>query len=609
MHAASSSQAAEAQAPAPRDPRAYEMLDATRYACVGEMLRDALVQFKTHVAFTELDRRRVVHRLSYLDVKRAVDRLARRLEDAGIGAGDRVAIVMTNQARYPIAATAAFFRGAIVVPIDYKLTPKERESLLAHAKPRALVTEYPLFAPHAAGALEGVPLVLVSEAPEQARLGHAQRWGALDGSDVPGLTDAPPTFVPRAREDVATIVYSSGTGGAPKGCMLPHRAYLAQYSALTALFPLVAGDRYFSILPTNHAIDFMCGFLGPLCGGAMVVHQRTLRPEFLTATMKSERITHMAVVPLLLTAFERAIREKLDALPGWQRTAVDALMQVNERLTERRPNRLLSRTLLRPIHEAFGGELRVLFCGGAFVEQERAELFNRLGLPVAIGYGLTEASTVATVNDLRPFRGDSVGRAVEGVSLRIVDPDSSGVGEVQLHGPTLMLGYLDDPEQTRAAFTDDGWLRTGDLGYLDASHHLHLVGRSKNMIVTRGGKNVYPEDIEGAFASVACEELAVFAEGYLWQTRGELVGERLVVVARLKAGASDVDRRRFHEALHAANQRLADYKRVHALIVTDESFPRTASMKIKRGELAALLRAQYAQADVLHLGEPVEAVR
>ena len=597
---------------APRDARVYEMLDATRYTSVGAMLRDALVQFKTHLAFTELDRKRVVHRLTYLDVLRAVERLARRFEDAGIGAGDRVAIVMTNQARWPIAATAAFFRGAIVVPIDYKLTPPERQALLAHAKPKALVTEYPLFAPHAEGALSAIPLVLVSEVPANARLGHAQPWGALDGSDSDGGEAAPleaPTFVPRALDDVATIVYSSGTGGQPKGCLLPHRAYLAQYSALTSLFPLVVGDRYFSILPTNHAIDFMCGFLGPLCGGATVVHQRTLRPEFLLSTMKSQRITHMSVVPLILTAFERSIREKLDALPYWQRAAVDRLMKVNERLTEKRPNRLLSRALLRPIHDAFGGELRMLFCGGAFVEQERAEWFHRLGLPVAIGYGLTEASTVATVNDLRPFRGDSVGRAVSGVELRIVGADASGVGEVQLRGPTLMLGYLDDEEQTRAAFTEDGWLRTGDLGHLDASHHLHLVGRSKNMIVTRGGKNVYPEDLEGAFGGVACEELAVFAEGYLWQTRGELVGERLVVVARLKAGADAREQARFRDALLTANQRLADYKRVHALLLTDESFPRTASMKIKREVLAAGVRERHTTADVLAFSEPSETLR
>lgn len=602
----------QAHSAAPRDSRVYEMLDATRYTSVGAMLRDALVQFKTHVAFTELDRKRIVHRLTYLEVLRAVERLARRFEDAGIGAGDRVAIVMTNQARWPIAATAAFFRGAIVVPIDYKLTPAERQALLAHAKPKALVTEYPLFVPHAEGALSAIPLVLVSEVPANGRLGHAQPWGALDGSDSDGGEAASleaPTFVPRALEDVATIVYSSGTGGQPKGCLLPHRAYLAQYSALTSLFPLVVGDRYFSILPTNHAIDFMCGFLGPLCGGAMVVHQRTLRPEFLLSTMKSQRITHMSVVPLILTAFERSIREKLDALPGWQRAAVDRLMKVNERLTEKRPNRLLSRTLLRPIHDAFGGELRMLFCGGAFVEQERAEWFHRLGLPVAIGYGLTEASTVATVNDLRPFRGDSVGRAVSGVELRIVGADVSGVGEVQLRGPTLMLGYLDDEEQTRAAFTEDGWLRTGDLGHLDASHHLHLVGRSKNMIVTRGGKNVYPEDLEGAFGSVACEELAVFAEGYLWQTRGELVGERLVVVARLKSGADAREQARFRDALLTANQRLADYKRVHALLLTDESFPRTASMKIKREVLAAAVRERHTTADVLAFSEPSETLR
>jgi long-chain acyl-CoA synthetase len=594
----------------PRDPAAYRMLDATRYGSLGALLADALVQFQSEEALVEHDRRRVTHRLRFADVARAARRLARRLELAGIGADDRVAIVLTNQARWPIAATAAFLRGAVVVPLDYKLAPNEREALLAHARPKVLVTEYPLFAQHGAGALDGVPVVLVSDAPAHAALGRATRWGAIDedalGEERGGrgaggaLVPAP---VPRGRDDLATIVYSSGTGGAPKGCMLTHGAYLAQLDALVSLYPLSTGDRWFSILPTNHAIDFMCGFLGPFAGGATVVHQRTLRPEFLLATMRAERITHMAVVPLLLAAFERAIREKLEALPAWQRRTIDAAIAVNERLTERAPSRALSRRLLAPIHEAFGGSLRLMFCGGAYTEPERARFFYALGLPVAIGYGLTEACTVATVNDLRPFRDDTVGRAVPGVEVRVVDPDAHGVGEVWLRGPTLMKGYLDDPDQTAAALTADGWLRTGDLGWLDAAHHLHLVGRTKNMIVTRGGKNVYPEDVEGAFARLPCEELCVAAAHFLWPRRDDLVHEHLVAVVRLARDAGDRERRALFDALRLANQRLPDFKRVAGVLFVDEAFPRTASMKIKRGPLAAQIAREHGPSDVVRVGD------
>lgn len=563
------------------------MIDAVRYASLGELLRDAFVQFKSSTALIEIDRKRERARYSYGDASREAAKVAAYFERVGVGAGDRVAIALSNQSKYVLAAYAAFYRGAVVVPIDYKLTAKERLALLAHAKPKAIVTEMSL---HQSDVATAAPNVLLIDAPEGRDVGAAVRWEALDAPP------APPAFVPRAREDIATIVYSSGTGGTPKGCMLSHGAYLSQYTLLSKRYPMVEGDRYFSILPTNHAIDFMCGFIGPLAGGATVVHQRTLRPEFLVETMKSQRITHMAVVPMILAAFERAIREKLDALPPWKKLAFEAAANLNASLTEKAPRPEVSRKLLAQVHDAFGGELRFLFCGGAFVERERAEFFYRLGIPVAIGYGLTEACTVATVNDLKPFRGDSVGSAIDGVTVRIVDADAHGVGEVEVGGPTLMTGYLDEPELTAAAFTDDGFLRTGDLGYLDGAHHLRLLGRRKNMIVTEGGKNVYPEDIEAAFVDVPSEESCVFAANYVWPKQ-TMVGERLVVVARVKDGDGDA----YLRAIRAKNQRLSDYKRIDGVLFVQNEFPRTASMKVKREELARLLRSTAREEEVVAL--------
>ena len=179
------------------------------------------------------------------------------------------------------------------------------------------------------------------------------------------------------------------------------------------------GDRYFSVLPTNHAIDFMVGFVGPFTCGATVVHQRTLRPEMLRFTMQRYEVTHMAVVPLLLAAFERAVRERLDELPEWQRQGIDALLAVNRALTNRRPNHGLSSRLLAPLHAGFGGKLRLMFCGGAFTDRAVAERFVQLGIPVVIGYGLTEACTVVTLNGLFPPRADSVGDVMKGVEVRM----------------------------------------------------------------------------------------------------------------------------------------------------------------------------------------------
>lgn len=551
------------------------MIAADRYESLGELLRDALVQFKSETSHVEVDRKRETKRLRYLDFDREARPLIRALADRGVGPGDRVAIVMSNQWRWHLAAYAAFHRGAVLVPIDYKLTAKEQATLLAHCKPRAAFVDHSLAVPFDA---LSIPTVVVTGGPD--RLEH----GVSFEDFVASASTAAPPLERRSREDVACIVYSSGTGGAPKGCQLTHDNYLEQYTALRELFPLTAGDRYFSILPTNHAIDFMCGFVGPLCGGATVVHQRSLRPEFIRWTMRELEVTHMAIVPLILEAFERTMNEKLDEQTNAKRGLVEALSALNEKLTEREAMPELSRRLLAPVHDAFGGSLEYIFCGGAWVDPQRAEFFYRLGIPVVIGYGLTEACTVVTVNDLKPFRSDTVGKPVRGIELRIDTPNREGIGEVLVRGRTVMKGYLEDDEATEAVFVD-GWLRTGDLGAIDAAGHLRLVGRCKNMIVTAGGKNVYPEDVEAAFEGLAAKEIAVMASGYVWG--GALEREFLLAVARVEDG----DRDDFLKAFRFRNEKLAEHKRVHGVLFVGDEFPRTASMKVKRGELAKSLRA------------------
>jgi len=467
----------------------------------------------------------------------------------------------------------------VLVPIDYKLSESEQRALLKHADARALFTEKGYHQRFKETPVStGFVLIEGSDAEGSQSMG----WDAL--ADAPAL-GAP---VARTREDIACLVYSSGTGGRPKGCLLPHGAYLSQLGALMELYPLRPGHSVFSVLPTNHAIDFMVGFVGPFSCGAAVVHQRTLRSEFLLPTMKSERITHMALVPSLLAGMVRSIEERLDERPRWQASAVKLLSAVNEILTRDSPDAATSRRLLPGIHDALGGHLELLFCGGAFVDRAIAEKLYRWGLPVAIGYGLTECCTVATVNDMRPFRAESVGHAVKGVELQITNAGEGGVGEVLIRGATLMRGYHEEPELTAEALDADGWLHTGDLGCIDGSGHLHLMGRAKNMIVTAGGKNVYPEDVEGAFEGVAAEDLTVFASGYLWPGVHKLSDEILVAVVRAKKGTEPAA---LLEQIRVRNRRLPEHKRLGGVLLTKNEFPRTASLKVKRHELREQLES------------------
>jgi long-chain acyl-CoA synthetase len=563
------------------------MLDLSRLNSLGEALRDAVLTYKTNTALIEADRHREKERLSYSELRRKAEDFASTLEAGGLKAGDRCAMLLSNQSKWVIGGLGAFWAGATLVPLDYKLTAREQVDLLNHCRPQVLFTEYPVWRLLMKENLSGLERtrVIVSEAPEKADVGPARRYEQL----TPGKFE----LRSRERDDVACIVYSSGTGGAPKGCMLTHGNYLAQAEVLGRMFPMKEEDRYFSILPTNHAIDFMCGFIVPFLFGAAVVHQRTLRSEFLMPTMKEYGISHMALVPRILRALETKIDEQLDEREDWQRTLINRLSSLNDLATQKKPRHALSSRLLKPIHDKFGGKLRLIFAGGAFVERDNAEYFYRLGLPVVIGYGLTEAGTVITVNDLKPFRADSVGIPVAGTEVELRDTNDEGVGEVWVRGPTVMKGYLDAPELTAAAI-QDGWLKTGDLGAIDASGHLKLLGRAKNMIVTAGGKNVYPEDIESAFSELfdELEEFCVFAANFVWPS-GKLTGDALVLALRPK------DDRPLDEALldriRAVNKKLSEYKRLSGVVLAKAEFPRTASQKIKREELAKQLGKQAAR--------------
>ena len=558
------------------------MLDLRQYTCLGAALRDALDRFSSEVCLIEAERDREKVRLTYSDFKEIALPLARALEDADYDAGDRAAIIMTNQSKWLISAYAIFYAGGVLVPLDYKLTAAEHLQLLSHSKAKVLVVEYHLWrAIMLSPEFQNIKtsIVLVTEAPLGAELAGAFRWEDFKRKGAPD-------FVIRQKDDVACIVYSSGTGGRPKGCVLTHENYLEQCRALTAWYPFWPGVRYLSILPTNHAIDFMVGFIGPFVCGACVVHLRTLRPEFVRDAFVRYRITYVSLVPMIVKNLERGLRAKFDELPSWKRAYLDTMIGLNRLLTRRRPNVKLSRMLLSNVHRGFGGELLALITGGAFMEPSTMQFFYDLGLPVVNGYGLTEAGTALTLNDLKPFRADTVGKPLPGVELRILSPDAEGVGEVAARSKTVMSHYLDDPELTLETIVD-GWLLTGDLGRFEGGGHLQLFGRKKNMIVTEGGKNIYPEDIETVFDGLPVKEYAVFAANYIWPQK-ELGREMLILVLRLEQNQK-LDSKVVEE-ISARNRRLSDFKRVHGYLNWERDFPRTASMKIKRQVLAEEIR-------------------
>src|SRR5712691_11546678 len=326
------------------------MLDLAKYQSIGEALRDALDQFSREVCLIEADRDREKEHMTYREFKERAHSLAKALQDDGFSAGSRASIIMTNQSKWLISAYAIFYSGGVLVPLDYKLTPDEQWQLLKHSGATVLITEYliwrQLSASSGRAAATSVRTMLVTEAPANAVLAGAKRWEEFRGAGEP-------LFV-----------------------------------ALTAIYPFWPGVRYLSILPTNHAIDFMVGFFGPFTCGAAVVHLRTLRPEFVREAFPKYKITYVSLVPLVLKNLQKGLQARFDELPPGKRKVFNALVRINKALTKRLPRLGISRRLLKQVHEAFGGELRAIIVGGAFTEPQTLQFFYDLGIPVANGYGL-----------------------------------------------------------------------------------------------------------------------------------------------------------------------------------------------------------------------------
>ena len=570
------------------------MVNPARHSSLGGALEESFSQWSGEICLVESDRGRETARLTFDEVRTRSLAWASFLEAASFGADDRAAILLTNQSKWHIAACGILHRGGVLIPLDAKLSAIEQLELLAHCRPKVLVIEDHLW--RAMGNEQGahfIPEIVVVIGSRGAAESNVVLW-------EDARRDGAPKLVARARSDLACIVYSSGTAGRPKGCALTHENYLEQLAALLELHPFAPGVRYLSILPTNHAIDFMVGFLGPYLCGATVVHLRAIRPELVREAFVVHRITHVALVPSILKNLEIALRARIAALPVVQRSAF-ALAQRALRIVSRgRPNARLGRRWLRPIHEAFGGALEAIFIGGAPADPSALRFFHDLGIPVSNGYGLTEAGTAVTLDRNDPPEPETVGTPLPGVEIRIRNAGADGVGEIEVRSKTVMSRYLDDPELTRETIVD-GWLRTGDLGMLAPSGHLKIVGRRKNMIVTAGGKNVYPEDVERAFAGIPVQDACVIAAHVLSPpgTRDERL---LLVIGLGQSGGSVDDVRR---AARIRNHSLPEARRVRGMIVVRENFPRTASLKVKRDALVEHLRQTVdLEKDVVDLREP-----
>ncbi len=509
------------------------------------------------------------------------------LEREGVRPGERVGIQSENRPEWGLAYLAVIEAGGVAVPLDALLREQEVGEILAQSGARLCIVsarQRPVLERVRQERVPELRLVSLDECDD------LPSWPAAQQA-FPGEGPRPERAAP---EDLAVVLFTSGTTGQAKGVMLSHSNLLHNVEAIERVIPFGPADRLLSVLPLHHTFEFTAGFLTPMRGGASVAYARSLKSSELREDLQTAGATILLGVPLLYEKLLAAIRRGVADAPFGRRLLVRTLLGVVT-LASRLTGLRLGGPLLRPVRERAGlGRMRLFVSGAAALPRRVFWGFMNLGIPITEGYGLTECAPVVAANSTRPRPG-GVGHPVPGVEVRIDQPDADGDGEIVVRGPNVMLGYYGNPEAT-AEVLRDGWLLTGDLGRLLPDGRLRITGRVKNMIATAAGKKIYPEEVEMQLASCPYILEVVVVGGR--DARGEREAVHAHVFPDLqalgglaRAQGRDLDALFVEETLRrevdARCQLLAPYKRVKRVIVRRREFPKTTTGKIRRQGLGA----------------------
>jgi long-chain acyl-CoA synthetase len=501
--------------------------------------------------------------------------LARNLRAAGVSAGDRVLIVSENRPEYPIAETALLAIRAVPVPAYTTNTPDDHAHVLRDCGARVAIVSTAELA--ARVALAGPLDLLVTMEPFAAPGVPQIDFSTLIAGDAsPDDIAAEAALIP-ARA-LACLIYTSGTGGAPKGVMLSHRAILSNcrgaFQLLRQLGLLPEGETYLSYLPLSHSFEHTAGQFFMLGSGAEVVYARGV--EHLAADILTVRPTIMTMVPRVLEVIRGRILAQMAREPRWKQALFARALAIGTARAQRRPlglldqllDPVLERLVRRKVQARFGGRLRAAISGGARLEPAVGLFYLALGIKLLQGYGQTEAGPVIAANPPNAIRIETVGPALEGVKLRI-----AADGEILVQGDLVMDGYWGRPAETAEAIRD-GWLHTGDIGVLDRGGYLRITDRKKDMIVLSGGENVSPARIEGMLIAEPAIAQAV------------VVGEGQAGLSALVVAAEGFDETAVASAVSTVNMRLAVTERIrrHRVVpaFTVENGLLTPTQKIRR---------------------------
>src|SRR5256886_672514 len=551
------------------------------YRDLLEMFETTTKRHSTRVAM-RIERDGHQEQYTYADLRELATRAAAFFASQPIKSGDRLILFSHNAPEWGMTYFGVLKAGATCIPIDAESSTSEVVNFARAGEASGIVISAKLKDEHS-----DLRAKLNAAGLEQARL-----WTFDEVFELPDekVEDERIALLPQrvAGQSVASLIFTSGTTGRPKGVMLSHRNLTSMVAMLASVFEMDTGDGVLSVLQLHHTFEFTTGLLTPLSRGAQITYLPELSSEHLAKAIKNGHVTGMVAVPALWELLHRRIKNRLNDRGKWVGETADLLINFNAWLRDKTPLNF-GQLLFYPIHEGMGGRIRYFISGGSALNDKVQRDFQGLGFTILEGYGLTEASPVLTVTrpENRMLSG-TVGKSLLGVEIRIADPDPSGVGEVIARGPNVMLGYFGNEEATKQTLVDR-WLYTGDLGRIDDEGNLYLVGRSKDIIVDTNGKNVYPDEVEEVYQdSPYIKELSVVG-------LPDGIGEKVACLVHpdyeydIALSRAEVQQK-IDEHFREVSGRIPYYKRVKLLHFTEEDLPRTATRKVKRRDVTSMMQ-------------------
>jgi len=541
----------------------------------------ASAKYKNRPAFAMLSEGRICRSITYKQMGDFSRRLGSLLKRMGVEKGGKVLLLSDNCPEWAVAYFGIAFAEAVSVPLLTGFSIEQIQNIAVHSNVTAVclsrsisekITKLKVFS--------NLPFFYIDTIKEAGNSNveilislNGDEQKALMPSPCPVLNEDNDSGNDNSNKDCASIIYTSGTQGNSKGVMLSSKNLISCALASSSFINILSKDRFLSVLPLAHSYECTLGFLVPVISGASITYlDKPPSPSILLPALKLLRPTAMTSVPLLIEKiYNNAILPKLNASKfyKWRLTRLLAI-----------------RIAGRKLYSSLGGKLRFFGIGGAPLNTEVEKFLYDAKFPYAIGYGLTEAAPLVAGNGPFKFKIRSGLKPTKGVDIRIEKVDANigaashqeviDVGEIQVYGPNVMLGYYKDKEQTTETITNDGWLRTGDLGFIDKKGKLHIRGRIKALILGPSGENIYPEEIESILGSSSLVEDALVYSS----EKGELIAlVRLNEAAKAAAGAT---KQAIEDLRTWVNKKLAVFSRLNRIDIKTEPFEKTPTMKIKR---------------------------